>query len=297
MKTAVLVSQVNFDADEVLADVGPKAIQTVLVLIGTLIVWLVLRSINKRSVRRIEEGLGASEELADRERSHRLITLVRFGWYVVLTLIIATMILIVMAVWGIPIAPILAAGTVVGVAIGFGAQDVVRDILAGIFILAEDQYVMGDVVTIGGVTGTVEKIRMRTTVLRGLDGAVHHVPNGQVRVASNLTPDYSRLVVDLSVGYREDVDRVIEVLDDVIDEFLVDERWTRANMQRPEVLGVNELGNSAVVVRVLFTLVPEERWAVKRAFLGAIKKRFDTEGIEIPFQYLNVVHPDDQPPA
>ena len=297
MKTAVLVSQVNFDADEVLADVGPKAIQTVLVLIGTLIVWLVLRSINKRSVRRIEEGLGASEELADRERSHRLITLVRFGWYVVLTLIIATMILIVMAVWGIPIAPILAVGTVVGVAIGFGAQDVVRDILAGIFILAEDQYVMGDVVTIGGVTGTVEKIRMRTTVLRGLDGAVHHVPNGQVRVASNLTPDYSRLVVDLSVGYREDGDRVIEVLDDAIDEFLADERWTRANMQRPEVLGVNELGNSAVVVRVLFTLVPEERWAVKRAFLRAIKKRFDTEGIEIPFQYLNVVHPDDQPPA
>jgi small-conductance mechanosensitive channel len=294
MREKGILSQVNIDTDELLANVGPKAIQTLLVVVGAVILWLILRAIWKRSVRRVDDQLGASDVLADRERAQRLVTLIRFGWYVTLILLVATTILVVMAVWGIPIAPILAAGTVVGVAIGFGAQDVVKDILAGIFILAEDQYVLGDVVNVGGVSGTVEKIRLRTTVLRGLDGAVHHVPNGQIRVASNLTPDFSRLVVDLSVGYREDPDRVIEVLADELEAFAGVDRWSRAFLEPPQVLGVNELGESAVIVRLLFTIVPEERWAVKREFLRRIKLRLDRENIEIPFQYLNVVHPDDQ---
>ena len=187
-----------------------------------------------------------------------------------------------MLAWGIPIAPLVAGASVVGIAIGFGAQDIVRDVIAGFMVLVEDQYAIGDVVAIGGVTGTVQDIGLRTTVLRGLDASMHHVPNGEVRVATNLTPDYSRVVIDIGIAYDSDVDAAIAVIADEAARFRADPDWTDAHVQDPEMLGVNALGHSLVVIRTLLSTDPEQRWAVKREFLRRLKNRLDEEGIRVP---------------
>lgn len=182
-----------------------------------------------------------------------------------------------------------AAAGVIGIAVGFGAQDFVRDVIAGSFIVLEDQYAIGDVVQIAGVSGTVEQIRLRTTVLRDLDGHTHHVPNGEAKVASNLTSGFSRVVVDLGVAYKEQVDEVLDVVKDELDRFTTDPDWEASFLEPPEVLGVNELADWAVEVRVLLTVRADDRWRVKREFLRRIKGRFDAEEIEIPFPYLKVI--------
>jgi small conductance mechanosensitive channel len=197
-------------------------------------------------------------------------------------------IVMVLAIWGVPIAPVVASLSVVGIGIGFGAQDFVKDVIAGLFVLTEDQYAVGDVVDLAGVSGTVVDVRLRTTVLRGLDGSVYHVPNGAVRVATNLTHEYSRVVVDIAVAYEESVDRVIDVISDEAGVFASDPDWAPRFVDQPTVLGVDELAESGVIVRVLMTTDPDERWTVKREFLRRIKNRLDGEGIEIPYPHLTI---------
>ena len=197
--------------------------------------------------------------------------------------------LVIMGIWGIPIAPFLAIGTVVGIGVGFGAQDFVKSVIAGFFVIMEDQYGIGDVITIAGVTGAVEKITLRTTVLRDLEGNVHHVPNGHIDVATNSTAGHSAVVIDVGVGYAEDVDRVIEVITDEAQAFSADPEWADVFLQEPTVLGVNMLGDWSVDVRVVLTVEPDKRWMIKRDFLRRIKTRLDAEGIEIPFPYRTIV--------
>ncbi len=206
---------------------------------------------------------------------------------VVLTI---TVIAVVMglAVWGVPIAPIVASLSVVGIGIGFGAQDFVKDVIAGLFVLLEDQYSVGDVVELAGVSGTVVDVRLRTTVLRGLDGSVHHIPNGAVRVATNLTHESSSIVVDLAVAYEESVDRAIDVITNETGVLASDPEWGPRLVDQPVVLGVDQLADSGVIVRVVMTTDPDQRWAVKREFLRRIKNRFDDEGIEIPYPHMTI---------
>jgi small conductance mechanosensitive channel len=183
---------------------------------------------------------------------------------------------------------------VIGLAVGFGAQDFVKDVIGGFFVLVEDQYSIGDSVSIAGANGTVEEIRLRTTVLRALDGSIHHVPNGEVRVATNLTPDYSRVVIDLGIGYDSDIDSAIAAIGDEAERFVADPEWEFAHADDPRVLGVDELGDSAVMIRVMLTTDPEQRWTVKREFLRRLKYRLDAEGIEIAYPYLQIVQSGDQ---
>lgn len=271
-------------------DVLPNVAVTAGMLVVAAIVWVLVNRAGRGWIRRLEArgsaGLAEHEKL---ERQQRFNTL----WAVMRTLIaiaLATVaILVLLSVWGIPLGPFLAVGTVIGVGVGFGAQDFVKSVIAGFMIIVEDQYGIGDVVTVAGVSGTVEAIRLRTTVLRDLEGNVHHVPNGIIEVASNLTQGYSAVVVDVAVGYGEDVDRVIEVVGDEANRFSRDEGWAAVFLAPPEVLGVNRLGDWSVDVRVVFTLVPDQRWAAKREFLRRIKVRLDGEGIEIPFPYRTIV--------
>jgi small conductance mechanosensitive channel len=186
-------------------------------------------------------------------------------------------------------APFLAVGTTIGIAVGFGAQDAVRDVISGFLILLEDQYSVGDVVTIAGVGGSVEKIRLRTTVLRDLDGNVHHVPNGQIRVASNMTSAFARYVADISIAYDADIDAAMDVISGTAIAMAEEQRWSDSFLTEPEMLGVNELGDSSVTIRLLLTVTTEQRWAVKREFLKRVKNALDAAGIEIPYAYLNVV--------
>lgn len=266
------------------ATYGPALVGTLVVVAVGDLVWRVVRRAGRRWVRRLEER---AVDLHDRERAQRLATL----WQVAAQILRLT-ILVVVAVslaglWGLPIAPFIALGSAIAVAVGFGAQDLVKDVIAGIFIILEDQYAVGDVVKVVGVAGAVEEIRLRVTVLRDLDGQVHYVPNGEIRVATNVTQRFSRMVVTVGVGYGEDVDRVLEVVRDEAERFADD--WSERMMEPPQILGVDALSDWSVDVKVVFTTVPEGRWAVKREFLRRIKNRLDAEGIEIPFPYRTVV--------
>ena len=262
--------------------------QTVVILIGAIAIWILARTLIRRWSQRVRLKLESTGDLRDRARAQRLDTVSRTFSTVIFLVVISIAVLIVLAVWGVPIIPIVASLSVVGVAIGFGAQSFVKDLIAGLFVLIEDQYAIGDVVELAGVSGTVEEIRLRTTVLRGLDGSVYHIPNGEIRVAKNLTHEYSRLVVDLSIAYEESVDRAIDVIGEESASFAADPDWAHRLIEDPVVLGVDELAESGVIVRVLMTTDPDERWTVKREFLRRIKNRLDDEGIEIPYPHLTI---------
>ncbi len=262
--------------------------QTVVILIGAIAIWILARTLVRRWSQRVRLKLESTGDLRDRARAQRLETVSRTFSTVILLVVVSIAVLIVLAVWGVPIIPIVASLSVVGVAIGFGAQSFIKDLIAGLFVLIEDQYAIGDVVELAGVSGTVEEIRLRTTVLRGLDGSVYHIPNGEIRVAKNLTHEYSRLVVDLSIAYEESVDRAIDVIGEESASFAADPDWAHRLIEDPVVLGVDELADSGVIVRVLMTTDPDERWTVKREFLRRIKNRLDDEGIEIPYPHLTI---------
>lgn len=262
--------------------------QTATILVVSLVVWLVLRVLIHRWSDRTQRKLVESDGLQNRARAQRLETIARtFSTFVVLTIVVIAIVM-GLAVWGVPIAPIVASLSVVGIGIGFGAQDFVKDVIAGLFVLLEDQYSVGDVVELAGVSGTVMEVRLRTTVLRGLDGSVHHIPNGAVRVATNLTHESSSIVVDLAVAYEESVDRAIDVITNETSVLASDPEWGPRLVDQPVVLGVDKLADSGVIVRVVMTTDPDQRWAVKREFLRRIKNRFDDEGIEIPYPHVTI---------
>ncbi len=211
---------------------------------------------------------------------------------ILLIVVSVVVLLTLLAWWNIPIGPFLAVGGVVGVAVGFGAQDLIKSIIAGLFIVSENQYSIGDVVRIGQATGTVEDIRLRITVLRDLEGNVYYVPNGSIDITANLTQEFASVVIDVGVAYGEDVDRVIAVLGDELGAFHGDEEWNTVMLEEPVILGVNNLGDFAVDVRVQLKVFADLRWQVKRELLRRIKKRLDAEGIEIPFPYRTLVPGD-----
>ncbi len=270
-----------------------KVVLSAAVIVGALILWFILDRVLRRWVGRRAADIDETD-LAALATVQRLRTLAATVEKFLVFLIVVGVVVYLMVIWGIPIGPLLAVGGAVAVAIGFGAQDLVKDVIAGFFVLLENQYAIGDVVKLSDVSGTVEEIRIRTTVLRDLDGAVHHVPNGEVRVATNLTPDYSRVVIDVGISYDSDVDAAIAAITDEAATFHADPDWASAHAEEPQVLGVDELGDSAVQIRVMFTTHPEQRWAVKREFLRRLKYRLEDEGIEIAYPHLQIVQGPNQ---
>ena len=189
---------------------------------------------------------------------------------------------------GIDIAPLLAGVGIAGLAIGFGAQTLVKDVITGLFIVMEDQVAVGEYVSVAGHAGIVEGMSIRTIRLRDLSGTVHVVPFGEVGTVENLTRDYSYAVIDAGVGYGEDTDRVSDVLREVAAGMESDGDWQDRVIPPFEVFGVQELGDSAVTVRCRFKTPPMQQWAVAREFRRRMKKRFDELGIEIPFPHRTV---------
>ncbi len=271
------------------SDYSSQVLSTLAVLIGAWIALAVFRRSVNRWESRVERKFNESADQADRERGQRLVTLTDIGAVIASVTVWSIVLLTAMAIWGIPMAPFLVVGTTIGIAIGFGAQDFVKDVISGFLILLEDQYAIGDVVTISGVSGSVESIKLRTTVLRDLQGNRHHVPNGHIAVSSNLTAEFSRLVIDVPVSYDTDLDHAIDVISDEAELFSMEDEWRGMFISEPQMLGVNKLDDSSINIRLLMTLTTEDRWTVKRAFLLRLKKRLDNEGIEIPFQYMTVI--------
>ena len=190
---------------------------------------------------------------------------------------------------GINISALLAGAGLVGLAVGFGAQSLVKDVISGLFILVENQYGKGDVVNIAGVGGLVEDVNLRRTLLRDLDGTVHSIPNGSIGAASNLTRSWSRVNTVISVSYSEDLDRVFAVVDRVGESLRRDPDWDQDIITPPRALGVEAFGDSGIEIRILGETQPIRQWDVMREFRRRLKKAFDEEGIEIPFPHRTLV--------
>ncbi|HSB17280.1 MAG TPA: mechanosensitive ion channel family protein [Bryobacteraceae bacterium] len=184
---------------------------------------------------------------------------------------------------GFDIGPILAGAGVVGLAVGFGAQNLVRDTISGLFMLIENQVRVNDVAVINGTSGLVEEINLRTTVLRGADGTVHVFPNGVITSLSNMTREYSYYVLDIGVAYKEDTDNVMAVLKDIAAQMMKEDRYNVLILEPLEVLGVDRFAESAVIIKARIKTLPIQQWTVGREMNRRIKKRFDELGIEIPF--------------
>ncbi len=194
----------------------------------------------------------------------------------------------------INIGPILAGAGILGLAVSFGSQSLVKDVISGFFILFENQFAIGDVVEAGGKSGVVEKMTMRVVVLRDLQGTMHVVPTSEIKVVSNMTRGWSRAVVDVGVAYDEDVDRALAIVRDEAAQFSTDPSWTPQLDGPVEVPGIEALGDSAVVIRSLIKTQPGSQWNAAREYRRRLKLRFDRESIEIPFPQRKVyVHVED----
>lgn len=262
-----------------------ELIATALIVVLSAIAYWVVNAAGRRYVRR---GETKGPEAA--ARAATLWTVLR---RLVLVVVVFIAVLFVFLAWGWSIAPFLGVGTVLAAAIGFGAQDVVKDFLSGFFILMEDQFHVGDVITLEGstgtvTTGTVEDIQLRVTRLRDLEGNEHFVPNGQIVVTSNFTSKYAQPLLDVGVAYETDVDHALEVLGDEMKKLASDPEYSELISEEPEVLGVVELGDSSIKLRARLTTVADQRWAVQREAMKRIKKRFDAEGINIPFPQVTI---------
>jgi moderate conductance mechanosensitive channel len=230
--------------------------------------------------RYMERRSAGSDRLSTRART--LLPLFRTA---LLILLVTLVTLVTLSELGVNIAPLLAGAGVVGLAIGFGAQTLVKDIITGIFILMEDQIAVGDVVKVGSHAGLVEELTLRTVRMRSLDGNVHVIPYSEVSTVENMTKDFSRYVFNVGVAYREDTDQVVEVLREIGAEMQEDEEFRDAILEPLEILGVEGFGDSAVFIRARFTTRPIQQWRVGREFNRRMKKKFDELGIEIPFPH------------
>jgi small conductance mechanosensitive channel len=233
----------------------------------------------------VPAGLDSRERT---ERIKRIETNGRLLRWVSSALFLGIAALMVMRQAGVDLTPFLAGGAVLTVALGFGAQDFVKDIIGGLFLIVENQIRLGDVADINGKSGLVEAIRLRTTILRSLDGTVLVIPNGSIRELSNMTKDFSYCVIDVGVAYKEDVDNVVQVLDRTGQELAADAKYSGRILEPLEILGVDDFADSAVVIKIRIKTLPREQWNVGRELRRRIKRAFDGCGIEIPYPHMSV---------
>ena len=259
-------------------DVIGRVVSVVVVAAVAIVAWELGDGAIASYLRRGEQG-------ALSPRLQTLLPLVRN----VLLVVIATIAAItVLAEIGLDIAPLLAGAGVVGLAIGFGAQTLVKDVITGAFVLFEDQFSVGDWIDVGGKMGGVESITIRTVRLRDLNGYIHTIPFGQISAVTNMMRDFGYAVIDVGIAYQENTDRVIEALREIDAEARRDPEIAECLSGDLEVLGVNALGDSSVTVRVRVRTLPGYQWGVRRNYLRLIKLRFDELGIEIPFPHMTV---------
>jgi len=190
---------------------------------------------------------------------------------------------------GLMIGPILAGAGIVGLAVGFGGQYLIRDIISGLFIILENQYRVGDVVNFDGTGGLVEDISIRKTTLRDLDGTVHHVPHGEIKKVANLSKSYSRVNLNIGIAYNSNLEHVINVVNQTGNELAEDPQWKEFITKAPQFLRVDNFADSSIIIKILGETQPIKQWEVSGELRKRIKTAFDREGIEIPFPQV-VIH-------
>jgi small conductance mechanosensitive channel len=242
----------------------------------------------------INRGYARAGRDKDEEQKKRLDTLSSVSVVIATVVLAGVGLFVILGEFGVSIGPILTAAGVLGLAVGFGAQHLVQDVINGFFLLFDDQIRVGDVVSIGDKGGLVEKVSLRLTVLRDLAGNVHYIRNGQISTVTNMTKEYSRYVFDIGVAYREDVDQVIEVIKEIDEGMRNDEYFGQSILEPIEILGLDKFADSAVIVRARTKTKPIKQWETGREFNRRLKKRFDELGIEIPFPHQTVYFGEDK---
>jgi small-conductance mechanosensitive channel len=284
----------------------PTAIRIVVIIVIALVFRaFIFRAINRLVKTAVEHqdssGVASTrEQIIAARKAQRATTLGKLFKNITSVVVLGLMSLLVLGELGVNLAPLIAAAGVVGLAIGFGAQALVQDMVSGIFILLEDQYGVGDVVDVGDATGTVEEVQLRVTKLRSIDGTLWFVRNGEILRVGNMSQDFSKVVLDIGIGYGSDLDEAKAVLERVAQEF-ADHPETQDVLETPEVLGVQMLGADSVIIRLTLTTKPGEQWTAARSLQERIKKAFDENGIEIPFPqrtiWLRREGEDEEAPA
>ena len=280
-----------------------KALTILLIVAVALIVNRLLRRAVKRMLRTLQNG-GLQERLGAVRRAtpdalletgqmslraeQRIEALASVLRSVASFTIMAVAAVMILGELGVELGPLIAGAGIIGVALGFGSQSLVRDFLSGIFILVEDQFGIGDIVNLDGTTsGVVEAVSLRTTRLRAVDGTVWHVPNGEIRRVGNMSQHWSRALLDIEVAYATDLGRAQEVIREVAHAVWDQDKHV---LEEPEVWGVEELGAHGVVIRLVVKTTPSEQYRVSRALRERLKVAFDEEGIEIPFPQQTIWH-------
>ncbi len=277
---AAILKFLNID----LTEEGVRLIRIIGIIVGAYVVLKIVRL----AVARMEQMVEDQDPTHLSEAEKRARTIGKIITSISLVLVIGVAVMMILSEFGMDITPIITGAGIAGLAVGFGAQNLVRDIISGFFLILEDQVRIGDVVKINDTAGLVEAIRLRTLVLRDLHGTVHTFPNGEIRQVSNMTKEWSRYVIDVGVAYKEDVDYVMQVLREIGEELARDETYGPLILEPLEVLGVDDFGESQVTIKAMIKTLPLKQWTVGRELRRRIKKTFDEKGIEIPFPHVSV---------
>jgi moderate conductance mechanosensitive channel len=285
--------------DVLIGWLGTSGLRIVLTLLLSWLVLRMVRAVGARLVRRADDQ--DPKRVSEEER--RAQTLAAILHYATRIVVFAIIGLVVLREVGTDITPFLTGAGILGVALGFGAQSLVKDVLAGVFILTEEHFRVGDVVELAGKSGVVERVNLRTTLVRSMDGAVHIVPNGQITVATNMSFRWSRAVLDLQLGYDTDLEKVEEILRKIGADMKADPQWSKDLLEEPEITGVESFNESSINIRVMVKTLPLRQWDVARQLRRRVKREFDKAGVQMPFPQ-RVIHykatgapPAGAPPA
>jgi small conductance mechanosensitive channel len=259
----------------------------VVAIIANYALKAVLRSVERSSEK---DGIVTAQE----QRTRTLLSLLRSMGRVVIWVMTLFMVL---GALGLQLGPLLAGAGVVGLAVSFGAQSLVKDVISGLFILMENQFGVGDVVRLEGVSGAVERMTLRVVVLRDVHGVVHIVPNGEIKKVSNLTRGWARVVLDVAVAYKEDPDKVIAVMLDEGRRLYEDPQWRPLMLEEVKVPGIESFGEAGVTIRILAKTLPLKQWDAARELRRRLKLRFDQEGIDLPVPSQTMYWGEGQSPA
>jgi small conductance mechanosensitive channel len=259
-----------------------KGLKLGLVILLTVAALILARVVARRLV------MSYKHKHRDRELQKRAETLGSMFRYVMGIGVLVVSAMLILDLFGMKLGPMLAAAGVAGIAIGFGAQHLVQDITNGFFIMLDDEIREGDVVKAGGAYGAVERVGLRQTVLRSIDGNVHFIPNSKIDVVTNMTKSYSYCLMDIGVAYRENVDEVFEVIEAVGASLQEDEQFSEWVLEPLEILGLDEFADSAMVIKARIKVQPIRQWKVRREFNRRLKRAFDERHIEIPFPHTTV---------
>ena len=262
----------------------------ILVIVIAAIVYYILQRLIPRFIgRTVMLRMEGKPEVEIKKRSKTIGNVIRGTLGFVIGLVV---LFTVLAEVGVHIGPALASLGILGLAVSFGAQSLVKDLINGLFILVENQYGIGDVVKVGSIAGLVEEVNLRRTILRDLDGVVHYIPNSEITIASNFTKEFSRVNMNISVGYGEDLDHVINVINRVCKAMASEKEWKEKIIKTPQVLRVDNLGDSGIEIKILGDTMPVAQWDVMGELRKRIKHEFDRENIEIPWPHMKVYFGD-----